>query len=149
MRIADLAPGLALSMALFLIAGATDAQAQATIGQAWEGSYSCLGSGEADLRLELTDTTGATFLRQENIEYTESTGFSSPYGTSPDQTTFSPISAVKAGGAPGANTNLAKLLTDGSNTVNKTVSPHGTNYLLMSAGEDRIYGTSDDILINH
>lgn len=59
MRCAGPTPGIALSMALFLITCAPDAQAQATIGQTWEGSYSCLGSGEADLRLELTDSAGA------------------------------------------------------------------------------------------
>jgi hypothetical protein len=95
------------------------------------------------------ETTTSTFVRTENVEYIESPGFSNAYGTSPDQSTSSPISSgytTYGGNAAKADDAFAKLLTSGKNT---TASPKGTNYLLISAGEDRIYGTSDDIIINH
>jgi prepilin-type N-terminal cleavage/methylation domain-containing protein len=92
-------------------------------------------------------STIPSFYRTENVEYTESTGFSNAYGTSPDQTTESPISATKAGTPALANKAFAQLLTGkGTNT---TLSPKGSGYVLMSAGEDRIYGTSDDVIVNH
>jgi type II secretory pathway pseudopilin PulG len=89
----------------------------------------------------------ATFLRQENIDYLETPGFNVGTGITPNQAELSPLSSKVTGSSTDiADDNFAKLLTE--NGKNVTRSPKGTAFILMSAGEDRIYGTSDDIIIN-
>ncbi len=109
------------------------------------GTVTFDASGNVTANSLVGEMTGASFLRQENVEYIESTGFSSAAGATPDQTTNSPISATKAGSAAIADNNLAVLLT--GKGVSQTLSPKGTHFLLLSAGEDRIYGTADDIIV--
>lgn len=102
------------------------------------------------------DTTGATFLRRENIEYFDSPGFKSPWGISHDQNyyppsagsppqPYSPLSSSVPGGADAANAAFAKLLVEPGKNV--TRSPKGNSFILMCAGEDRVYGTADDIIV--
>ena len=58
MRISNRMLGIALGAGLALIGNASEAQEPATIARTWEGSYNCLGAGEADLKLELTENAG-------------------------------------------------------------------------------------------
>jgi prepilin-type N-terminal cleavage/methylation domain-containing protein len=89
----------------------------------------------------------AAFLRQENIDYLETPGFNVGTGITPNQAELSPLSSKVTGSSTDiADDNFAKLLTE--NGKNVTRSPKGTAFILMCAGEDRIYGTADDIIIN-
>jgi type II secretory pathway pseudopilin PulG len=94
------------------------------------------------------EIANTTFLRQENIDYLETPGFNVSTGITPDQSQLSPLSSknTAVGSTDNADDNFAKLLTE--NGKNVTRSPKGTAFILMSAGEDRIYGTADDIIIN-
>ncbi len=94
------------------------------------------------------ETANATFLRQENVEYLESTGFNTSMGISPDQSTSSPISNLYPGNGNDpkkTDAALAKLLTDKG--ISRAMPAKGSAFVLMSAGEDRIYGTADDIIV--
>jgi prepilin-type N-terminal cleavage/methylation domain-containing protein len=110
------------------------------------------------------DTT-ATFNRFDNAEYLQSQGIAvdnlepndprHTYST-PDQSYWSPISSSyqgkltsdltpNGGDSTRADLKFAKLLTGASTTAGTFNGP--SNFVLMSAGEDRIYGTADDVII--
>ncbi|HVX86521.1 MAG TPA: type II secretion system protein [Phycisphaerae bacterium] len=111
------------------------------------------------------DTT-ATFNRWDNVEYLQtqsmavdniaSTNASDHTFATPDQSYWSPLSPgyqgkltsnpTPNGGDPvRTDLNFAKLLTGAGSTAGTYSGP--SNFVLMSAGEDRIYGTADDIII--
>lgn len=91
--------------------------------------------------------------REDCIEYTESGGMDAtgngacrpqcPVVPAAVPPVYSPISALNKT-APVADLNLTVLLTGVAKS--QVVKGHG-NFVLISAGEDRLYGTADDIVV--
>lgn len=97
----------------------------------------------------LVSSTGTGAIdRTDNAEYIESTGIVTSSGSTASQAQYSPIAAgaVNGGNAAKADLALARLLT--TKPASGTGTAYGpTKFVLICAGEDRIYGTADDVIV--